>query len=67
MVRQKLGVTLALRTLFEHSSIAALAIYLEEAKTSASAPVVPIRAARRTAARVAVRADGTVVASGGAD
>jgi amino acid adenylation domain-containing protein len=67
MVRQKLGVTLALRTLFEHSSIAALAIYLEEAKTSSSAPVVPIRAARRTATRVAVRADGTVVASGGAD
>ncbi|WP_147041331.1 non-ribosomal peptide synthetase, partial [Skermanella aerolata] len=66
MVRQKLGATLALRTLFEHSSIAALAIYLDEAKASATpAPVVPIRAARRTATRVAVGADGTIVASGG--
>ena len=58
---------LPLRAVFEHRSVAALAAYLEEARTAASAPVVPIRAARRTATRVVVDTDGSVMADGAAD
>ncbi|UEM24882.1 amino acid adenylation domain-containing protein (plasmid) [Skermanella mucosa] len=67
LARRRLGLELPLRAVFEHRSIAALAVYLEEARAAASAPVVPIRAARRTATRVVVDIDGSVLADGAAD